>query len=148
LDHKGRKRYRRQDEVDRMKKERALLKIFTLSHPLLETEWLSLLGDKYSGALEFDFIIVDDVNEAQVVVWDGIITPKNTFYIKPLLEKIKTSKILLLQGEMRSLFTGHPFVKMVNLENMKYVELPGLSVLPEELLGALEQCYQKLQPNV
>jgi len=124
------------------------LKIFCLSHPLFDTEWLSLLGDKYQGALEFDFTIVDDISEAQVVVWDGIITPKNTFYLKPVLEKIRASKILLLQGELRTLFVGHPFVKMVNLENMKYVELPGLTVLPEELLSALEQCHQKLQPNV
>jgi Ni,Fe-hydrogenase III small subunit len=131
-----------------MKKERGLLKIYCLSHPLVDTEWLTLLGDKYSGSLEFDFELVEEVNDAQVVVWDGIITPKNTYYVKPVLEKIRNSKILLLQGEIRTLFTGHPFVKMVNLENMKYVELPGLTVLPEQLLSALEQCYQKLQPNV
>ena len=131
-----------------MNKDRSTLKVYCLSHPLFDTEWLSLLGDKYVGSMSFDLELVDDILTAEVVVWDGIITPKNTFYIKPMLEKIRSSKVLLLQGEMRSLFVGHPFLKLVNLENMNYVELPGLTVLPEELLGALEQCHQKLRPNV
>ena len=131
-----------------MKKERPVLRVFCLSHPLFSTEWLSLSGDKYLGAMPFDVEIVEDIFTAEVVAWDGVITPKNTYYLKSMVEKIKATKVLLLQGEMRSLFEGHPFVKSVNLENMKYVELPGLTAMPEELLGALEQCYQKLQPNV
>jgi hypothetical protein len=129
-------------------KEQPVLRIFCMSHPVLHTEWLSLQGDKYRGAMPFDVVMSTNFDDAHVVVWDGIITPKNAFYLKPLMEKIKQSKVLLLQGETRTLYTGHPFVKLVNLDQFKYVELPGLTVIPEDLLKALEQCYQKLPQNV
>ena len=129
-------------------KQQSVLKIYCLSHPTLHTEWLSLLGDKYRNAMLFEIEMTTNFDEAQVVVWDGIVTPKNAYYLKPLMDKIIQSKVLLLQGETPTLYTNHPFVKLMNLDQFNYVELPGLSVLPEELLRALDQCIQKLPSHV
>ncbi len=128
-----------------MKEKKQLLKIFNLGHPLLVTESFSILGDKFLHALPFEFEYVQDMGLADVIIWDGILTPKNHDLVQSILEEMKKSKVLLLLGESMTLFNNHPIVKIFDPTNLNYVEVPGWNVLPEELLGALELCYQKLQ---
>lgn len=128
-----------------MNENKQLLKIFNLGHPLLVTESFSILGDKFLHALPFDFEYVQDMSSADVIIWDGILTPKNHDLVQVILEEMKKSKVLLLLGESMTLFKNHPVVKMFDPTNLNYVEVPGWNVLPEELLAALELCYQKLQ---
>lgn len=127
-----------------MKEEAKVLKIFQLSHPLMTTEWLSILGDKYQKALPFNWMMVTDVKEADVVVWDGVITPKSAPLVGPLVEEFKQNKILLLVGESMTSLRNHPLVKLAGLDDLRFVEISGWSILPEEILGAIEVCHQKL----
>jgi hypothetical protein len=53
--------------------------------------------------------------------------------------------VLLLLGESQTLHKERQGVKILNTENLNVVELSSWSVLPEEILGALEDCYKKLK---
>jgi Ni,Fe-hydrogenase III small subunit len=127
-----------------MEKKTELLKIYLFSGPLLSTEWLSLLGDKYVHALKFTWEYVKNPDEADIIVWDGVISPKLSLYADKIVARLEVGKVLLLTGEARTLYENHPFVKLLKLNQLRYVEVPGWSVLPEELLLALTTCHQKL----
>jgi len=128
-----------------MKEKLPALKIFNFSHPLMNTEMFSVVSDKYSSSLPFEWTLVTDYSSAEVVVWDGVITPKNESVVSRMIEDFRTSKILLLTGVAQTLLKNHPLVKIVGLEGLNYVEVPGWNVLPEEILAAIEICHQKLK---
>lgn len=128
-----------------MKQKIESIKIFNFSHPLVLTEVLSLLGDKYSQCLPFVWELSKNYNESDIILWDGIITPKNQKIVDRILNDIKTGKVLLLIGESQTLHRARSGMKVLNTENLNMVELASWSVLPEEILGALETCYKKLK---
>lgn len=128
-----------------MKDKQTPLRIYSFSHPLMLTEWLSILGNKYLETLPFAWEITNDYKNSDVVIWDGVITSKNRGLIETMLPDFKASKILLLMGESMTLFRDHPAVKFVDTSELKFVEVSGWSILPEEILSALETCYQKLK---
>jgi len=74
-----------------------------------------------------------------------VITPKNHVLAEMILEEMKKTKVLLLLNESMTLLKNHPIIKMFDPINLNYVELTGWSTLPEEFLGALELCHQKLR---
>ena len=127
-----------------MKDKIAPLKIFNFSHPLMVTEWLSIQSDKFSRSLPFSWEIVSDYASAEVVIWDGVITPKNEEIVSKMFTDFKEAKVLLLLGESMTLLKNHPTVKMLNPEGLRYVELAGWNILPEEILSALEQCRERI----
>jgi Ni,Fe-hydrogenase III small subunit len=128
-----------------MNKTPTLLKLFNFSHPLMETELLSLAGDKYSHALPFSFEFVEDFKDSDVILWDGVITAKNTKAVETILNGIGPDRILMLIGESFTLFHEHPLVQLVDSKNLNVLELPGWSVLPEEIIVKLEECFKKLK---
>jgi Ni,Fe-hydrogenase III small subunit len=121
------------------------LRIYNFSHPLIATEILSLQGDKYNKSLPFSWTMTDDFSSADVIAWDGVITPKNQAMVRTLVDSFQSGKILLLLGESMTLMRDHPLVSMIDLTNLNYIELAGWSVLPEEILAAFEACREKLQ---
>lgn len=127
-----------------MKENTITLKIFNFSHPLTDTEWITILSDKFCHALPFKWEYINDFNSAQVIAWDGIITPKNQSIVAEMIKSIKGNKILLLIGESQTLYKGHPIVKLLDTHQLNIVEIPGWNILPEEILAALVKCYQKL----
>ncbi len=126
------------------KKDIPVLKIFLMSQPLANTEWSSLLGDKYLGSTSFRWEFVENIQDSEVIAWDGVITPKFSIFKDQIFSLLASGRVLLIQGEARTLYKSHPFVELFNLESVKLVELPGWSVLPEEMISALELCRQKL----
>lgn len=126
-----------------MKEKIRLLKIFNFSHPLMNTEVLSLLGDKYRETLPFQLELSSDYNSSDVILWDGVMTPRNHKIVEKILRDVKTGKVLLLIGESLTLFKDHALVRSLSTENLNCVELPGWNLLPEEILMALETCYKK-----
>jgi hypothetical protein len=127
-----------------MKEKPAPLRIFNFSHPLMHTEWLTLVGDKYHRTLPFEWEMVKDLSLAQVITWDGVISPKNQPVVNELLEALKGNKILLLIGESMTLLKNHPIVTLLDPKDLKFIEVSGWNVLPEEILAVLESCHQKL----
>lgn len=127
-----------------MKETAKIFKVYQLSNPLMNTEWPAVLGDKYQKALSFDWAMTTDFNEADIVVWDGVISPKSATLLAPVMEEFKQNKVLLLVGESMTSLRNHPMVKLLSTEGLRYVEVSGWGVLPEEVLGALETCHQKL----
>lgn len=128
-----------------MKKNEVGLKVLLLSQPLQHTEWLSLMGDKYYSALPFAIEFTHELSAAEIIVWDGVMTPKSQKVYQDVVHSLREGKVLLLQGEARTLLKKHPIVSQVNIEEMKCVDLPGWSILPEEMIVALEKCHQKLK---
>lgn len=126
-----------------MKEKTQPLKIYNFSHPLMMTEVMSLVGDKYAQTLPFDWELSSDYAASDVVLWDGVITVRNRTIAEALIEDVKKGKVLLLIGESMTLLKDHPMVKLLNPENLNLVEVPGWNVLPEEILAALEACYKK-----
>ncbi|MGE3608575.1 MAG: hypothetical protein AB7I27_03215 [Bacteriovoracaceae bacterium] len=118
-----------------------ILKIYLLNQPILKTEWYSLLGSKYCDSLPFKFELVDSMDEANVVAWDGVFSAKLEEKIP--FDKLK-DKLLILVGDSRSFFKNHPFVKLIDPRQYNCIELSSWNVLPEELLMALDQCYKKI----
>lgn len=127
-----------------MKEKTVSLKIYSFSHPLIQTEWLTILGDKYNRTLPFEWEMTADMKAAHVIAWDGVITPKNEALVEELLNEVKGNKLLLLIGESMTLLKNHPIVKIFDPKEINYVELAGWSILPEEILATLELCQQKL----
>ncbi len=127
-----------------MKEKPTPLKIFNFSHPLIHTEWMTLMGDKYHRTLSFEWEMVNDIESAAIVTWDGIVTPRNRELVEKMLTQLSGNKILLLIGESMTLLKNHPVVQSFETHELKIIEVPGWSLLPEEILGALETCHQKL----
>jgi hypothetical protein len=128
-----------------MKQKIESIKVFNFSHPLMTTEIFSVLSDKFVGSLPFSWELSKDYESSDIVLWDGIITPKNQKIVDKILGDIKSGKVLLLIGESQTLHKDRPGIKILNTENLNIVELSSWSVLPEEILGALENCYKKLK---
>lgn len=124
-------------------KDQVFLNIYSFSNPALHTEWASLLGDKYCHSMPFSLKFVDDINDAHVIAWDGVITPKGHHYMDKVVEKLKSGALLLLMGEARTLFKDSPIVELLNLDQIRYVELTGWSLLPEDMIQTLKSCHQK-----
>jgi hypothetical protein len=122
-------------------RKKSRLKIYSLAQPLLHTEWISILGDKFSAALDFEIEFTDDPMSAQVIAWDGVVSPKLRRLL-PQLQLLLEGKTLLLMGESRFLYEKSPLVALYPLKNKKIIQLPGWSILPEEILKLLNECYQ------
>jgi Ni,Fe-hydrogenase III small subunit len=116
------------------------MKVFHLSHPFEDTEWLSLKGDKYAGALSFPIEEAASVTDADVVFWDGVMTPRTQAHIYSVLRALSDRQILVLLGEARTLLEGSPFVKLFESKSTRIAELCGWNILPEQILSVLEKC--------
>lgn len=127
-----------------MAQPKPVLKIFSLGQPLMFTEWKSILGDKYCHALPFDYVLTESIDEASVIAWDGVISLKQRRFASELIQHLQKGKILLRMGESQTLFQSHPFIQLFQSPEITSIALNGWSVLPEEILAALEACYQKL----
>jgi len=126
-----------------MAQPKPVLKIFSLGQPMMNTEWKSILGDKYCHALPFDYVQTDCMAEASVIAWDGVISIKGRRLMDEVASELKKGKVLLRMGEAETLFQDHPFIRIFNSPEIATIQLTGWSVLPEEILAALEVCYQK-----
>lgn len=121
------------------------LNIYILGQSLLLSEWSSLMGDKYLHALPFPWKFTDDYKKASVIAWDGLMTPNASSILGEVEALLKEEgRILLLQREAFTLFQDNPWIKYLDLDQVRYVELPSGGVLPEDLLEALETCHKKL----
>ncbi len=127
-----------------MKNKKNVLKIYSLGHPLSNTEWWSILGDKYCHALPFNYEITNSLEDASIVAWDGIITLKQMGQLQTLESELKKGKVLLIIGDTQSLYQDHPMIKFFDSAEIATIYLNGWSTLPEELFAALEACFQKI----
>jgi hypothetical protein len=123
--------------------EKTKLKIFCLSGPLLSTEWASIMGDKYQHHMNFEPVLVGNISDAQVIVWDGVLTPKSGPVFSQLLDDIHEQVVFLITGEAATLYHDHPFVKLSDRMNGA-VHLSPSRTLPEEILEALDECQKRL----
>jgi hypothetical protein len=127
-----------------MKKENEL-KVFLVSPRNLSSEWTSIVSDKYINSLPFNWTFTEDCQNADVIAWDGIYNYKSAYYLKEIIEQLETGRsVLILQNEASTMFDNRPLLFKVDLQKIKYVELMGGNVLPEDLLAALEKCHKKL----
>lgn len=126
-----------------MKEKSKKLKFYNFSHPLLDTEILSLLGDKYISALPFSLELSQNYDECDVVLWDGLISPRRNSFLERVLRDVREKKLLLLLANSDSLFRDHPIVSIVEYQD-RVVKVGGMGLLPEDILDAFEKCFQKL----
>jgi hypothetical protein len=127
-----------------VKNNNFVLKIFCLGYPLLNYDWSSLLGDKYRNALPFEFTFTDKMEEASVIIWDGIISQKMGKVIEEIESHFEKNKILILTGEPFKLYETQPSIALFKPNDILTFELPGWNILPEEILALLDKCYKKL----
>lgn len=126
-------------------KNETKLKIYLLSQTSMDTQWTSLLGDKFLRALPFDWTFTSIMEEAHVIVWDGLMNAKGAYYLERARQLLASGgPVLLLQRSAQTLFREHPFVREADLSGARFVELPSGNVLPEDLLAGIEACYKKL----
>ncbi len=118
------------------------LNIYCLGGPHLSTEWMSIMGDKYRGHCSFEPVLVSTPEDAEVVVWDGILTPKNSRIIQELLDRLSDKVVFLISGEASTFHLDHPFVRL-NSRELPTVFLSPSKTLPEEILDALQECRKK-----
>jgi hypothetical protein len=126
-----------------MNKNKPELKIYCLNQPVVATEWKSILGDKYCHALPFTPVLTTDIEEAAVIAWDGVISLKMRRILPDIASQLQRGKMLLLVGESESLLKNQDQIKIFDPQGIISVSLNGWTLLPEEILGALEACYQK-----
>lgn len=99
------------------------------------TEWLSLEGSKFKDALSFPWKFVSSPKEAHVIVWDGVLTPKLSHRKAEIMEMLIPKKILICNGAIED----------AHFDSVEKVILPGLTNKPEELLAALNECFERLK---
>jgi len=128
-----------------MKETQRTLKIFSLSTPLIFTELLSVIGDKYKSALPFSWEFTRDFSSADIVVWDGVETLKNQKIVQKVLGSLSAKKILLLVDGSSTLLGKESPSKVVKVDKAECVELRGWNILPEDILSAFEACQKKLE---
>lgn len=127
-------------------REERILNVYLLPQGPAGGEWASLLGDKYFNALPFKWELTENVEEAQVFVWEGAVTPKSEPVLKKVEELLKQGeRVLLLQPVAQSLMKDYSFTRTIDLEQVRYIELPSGSLLPEDLLWGLDECQKKLK---
>lgn len=125
-----------------MNTEKLKLRIFNFTNPMMYTEMYSLMGDKFRNVLPFEWEFVPDEKDANVIVWDGVLTKKIGPVLKPL--NFRQGKILILLGEPVTLMNENEQVKAFNAEGVEVIHLSGWTILPEEILMALDEAYKKL----
>lgn len=123
--------------------EKPTLNIYLLSGPALSTEWPGIMGDKFRTHGEFTPVLVTSPEKAQVVVWDGVLTPKFAGVFTDFLASLRKGAVFLVTGEAGTLLENHPFVKLSGVER-PCVFLPPSQTLPEEILEALSECRRKI----
>lgn len=101
------------------------------------------MGDKYRSHMYFETVIVQTPEEAKVIVWDGVLTPKSAPVINDVIDRADKNSVFLITGEGQTLFQDHPFVKLSGRTDAA-VFLPPSRSLPEDLLEALEECRKRL----
>ena len=89
-------------------------------------------------------MIPESIDEASVIAWDGVISLTQRRIEDELISHLQKGKVLLRMGESQTLFADHPFIKLFQSPEIATIQLGGWSVLPEEILAALEACYQKM----
>lgn len=139
------KRSRNRFKANLLMKETEALKVFLLPNLMMNTEFISLLGDKYATALPFTWKFVTDIHAADVIVWNGVIAPKFQGFMELLKEELQGNKVLLLMSESTTLQKELKSVSALDLDNIRYVEVAVQTALPESILSALDECYQKLK---
>jgi hypothetical protein len=120
------------------------LKIYILSHSLMKTEFLALLGDKYRAALPEGAMLVNRPDEANVIGWDGLLTPKLKPDLLNFIEANKDQKIFLILGSYLELTATHASKGGIYPDESQIVSIPRAHPLPEELLAALIECHKKI----
>lgn len=118
------------------------LKFYCLGGPLAATEWWSITGDKYRDYKGLHPVMVPSPEEAEVIIWDGVMTPKSASPINELLTRLSSKAVFLITGEAATFHRDHPFVR-IDHRDLPAVFLPPSRVLPEELLDALEECRKR-----
>jgi hypothetical protein len=117
------------------------LTIYNLNNPLFRTEWVSLLGDKYFQALNSEIVLTDKLELADVIVWDGLVSPKMSRLLAEFLSKVKADRYLVLVGEG---FSQNDYVSSFEAKNLANVfHISGWTALPEKLLELLNHLSQK-----
>lgn len=121
------------------------LRIFSFTHSLVETEFPCLLGDKFVHALSIPWEMTSSISEANVIAWDGIITPKNNSYVQKIKTLLEEGRILLLLPNQWTIFNASSPVKIFDTREVQgIVELNGAGPVPEEILMGLKTCYEKI----
>ena len=111
------------------------MNVYIFQNPMQSTEWLSLEGSKFKDALSFPWKFVSDPKEANVIVWDGVMTPKLLHRKTEIMDMLIPRKILICNGALED----------ANFDSVQKVILPGISNRPEELLFALAECFERLK---
>jgi hypothetical protein len=128
-----------------MKKQKYELKFFCLGNPATSTELLSVLGDKFCHAPPFELILTSSIEESSVIVWDGVVSLKMRRIFPDILNYLRQNRVLLLIGDSSTLIQKQSFLNQFQPDEIASVCLNGWSLLPEEIIGAFEKCYQKIK---
>ncbi len=121
------------------------LKIYCLQNPVAATEFRAIFGDKYCHSLAFNPVFTTHLGESDLIVWDGLISVKMKRILPELRQSLSQNKVLLLIEDSMTLIEKNFFVQFFDSEDYPTVKLNGWTMLPEDLLPALEQCFQKMK---
>jgi len=119
--------------------KKTIFKLFSLSSSQSHLEWGSLFGDKYREALDFELQEVLLPQDADAIVWDGIVGPKSQGLIENLRPYLDLGIPLILIGERRGFVEESLVAESVVSPNWKIVHLPPWGSVPEDLLLTLEE---------
>jgi Ni,Fe-hydrogenase III small subunit len=120
------------------------LKVYLFSSPLQKTELYSLLGSKYKNLLSFSLVLVSNPIESDVIIWDGVMSPKmqSLDFFK---HDVFKGKKLIFAGESTTLFKNSSIVRYAYTLEEAGVKILGGHLLPEDLMKLLDDCFQELK---
>lgn len=117
--------------------KKTTLRLFTLSSSQAHLEWESLFGDKYRDAGSFELSLVDHPQDADVIVWDGILNPKSKDLVETLRPFLDRGIPLVLTGERRAFMDESVVAESLVTPGWKTITLPPWGSVPEDLILSL-----------
>lgn len=124
-------------------RKKPTFKLFTLSSSQSHLEWDSIFGDKYRDAVSFELIEVHSPQDADAIVWDGIVGPKSQELIESLRPFLDQGIPLILTGERRAFVEESVVAEALATTGWKTIVLPPWGSVPEELLLSLTQLMER-----
>jgi len=107
-------------------------------------EWLSLEGDKFSFNLPFSLDFTGDLKSSEVIVLDASYPNETAVLIEKELELIDPLKSKLVILNYFSTFSHSSDLRKIDVSKFERFDLDPSQVLPEDFLGVLHKCYEKL----
>lgn len=120
------------------------LKVFVVANPATQNEWAVLKSSKFANTYSFDWVFTDDLNQAHIFIWDGLKSVTNIGTHKKIEKLMAQEGHILLWVRHLDFLESYKTLSVIDLDQMRYVEINKTQLNPGSMIWALNECKKKL----